>query len=180
MLARRIILGIVLLGVAGLAYVGYKSWMAKRAMMGGDVYSDAVDSPGTTLKQSVASAAASAASQPVPPAAPTSQQTADQPAGAPRSPSVPLTSASLAAKPAESSPGIQTISNPVSANDSISPNPPNGTVFAATGHFQVYRQGNLTWRINTETGRACVLFATQQEWKKPQVYRNGCGSTAAR
>ncbi len=51
-------------------------------------------------------------------------------------------------------------------------------VFAGTGRFQIYRQGNLTWRIDTETGQSCVLFATNAEWRRPQVYRHGCNSGA--
>ncbi len=51
---------------------------------------------------------------------------------------------------------------------------PNGTPFAGTGRYQFYRQGNLTWRLDTDTGAACVIFATNQEWRKPQVYRHGC------
>jgi hypothetical protein len=65
-------------------------------------------------------------------------------------------------------------------SDTISPNPPNGMVFAGSGRFQVYRQGNITWRIDTVSGTNCILFATNEEWQKPQVYGHGCGSAAAR
>jgi hypothetical protein len=58
--------------------------------------------------------------------------------------------------------------------DTIAPNPPNGMVFAGTGKFQVYRQGDLTWRVNTADGSTCILFATEEQWRKPVVYRNGC------
>jgi hypothetical protein len=64
----------------------------------------------------------------------------------------------------------------VPEDDSIAPNPPDGKVFAGSGKYQLYRQGNLTWRMNTETGKSCVLFATDKEWKKPKVYQAGCGS----
>jgi hypothetical protein len=70
--------------------------------------------------------------------------------------------------------GYSTVAAP--ASDSISPNPPNGMAFAGTGKFQVYRQGNLTWRIDTDSGSACVLFATMEEWRKPLVYQHGCPS----
>ena len=60
------------------------------------------------------------------------------------------------------------------ATDTISPNPPNGMVFSGTGHFQLYRQGNLTWRLDTDTGQSCVLFATDEEWRKPKVFHAGC------
>ena len=63
------------------------------------------------------------------------------------------------------------------ATDSIQPNPPNGAAFAGTGKFQVYRQGNLTWRVDTESGATCILFATMDEWKKPVVYNHACGNS---
>ena len=63
----------------------------------------------------------------------------------------------------------------VPASDTISPNPPNGMTFAGSGRYQLYRQGNITWRLDTETGRSCVIFATDEEWKKPRVYKAGCG-----
>jgi hypothetical protein len=60
------------------------------------------------------------------------------------------------------------------ASDTISRNPPNGIVAAGSGKFELYRQGDLTFRLNTETGDACVLFATQAEWRKSLVYEHGC------
>ncbi len=63
------------------------------------------------------------------------------------------------------------------ATDTIAPNPTNGQTFAGTGKFQVYRQGNLTWRVNTETGETCILFATEEEWRKEIVYRHGCNAS---
>jgi len=62
------------------------------------------------------------------------------------------------------------------ASDSIGPNPSNGVAFAGTGKFQVYRQGNLTWRVNTESGESCILFATEEEWRRQIVYSHGCAS----
>ncbi len=60
------------------------------------------------------------------------------------------------------------------ATDSIVPNPPNGMTFGGSGHFQLYRQGDLTWRLNTDTGQTCVIFATDEEWRKPKVFKAGC------
>ena len=60
------------------------------------------------------------------------------------------------------------------ARDSQSPDAPNGMAFSGSGQFQVYRQGNLTWRINTSDGSTCILFATNAEWRKPNVYNHGC------
>jgi hypothetical protein len=59
--------------------------------------------------------------------------------------------------------------------DTIAPNPPNGEVFAGKGKYQLYRQGNITWRLDTDTGKTCIIFATDEEWKKPKVLRAGCG-----
>ena len=47
--------------------------------------------------------------------------------------------------------------------------------FSGSGRYQLYRQGNITWRLDTETGKSCVIFATDEEWRKPRVYRAGCG-----
>jgi hypothetical protein len=69
---------------------------------------------------------------------------------------------------------LSTETSAAPASDTIDRTPPNGMVFAGTGHIQVYRQGNITWRINTDTGDACVLFATDREWRKPRVYSAGC------
>ncbi len=62
------------------------------------------------------------------------------------------------------------------ASDSIAPNPANGMAFAGNGKFQVYRQGNLTWRVDTESGQSCILFATMEEWRKPIVYNHACSN----
>ncbi len=191
MLVRRIILGVILLGVAALAYVGYKSWMARRAMMGGEVYSDSVDPVATTLKQAAATPASSSPA-PVQPTPAVTTPALDHPTEAPglteaMSKKLPATAAASPGQPAPAgtsggaSPAEPShAGNSSSATDTIRPNPPNGTVYAGAGHYQVYRQGNLTWRINTDTGRACVLFATEQEWRKPQVFRSGCGSNVSR
>ena len=60
------------------------------------------------------------------------------------------------------------------ATDTQSPDAPNGAAFTGSGPFQVYRQGNLTWRLNTSDGTTCILFATDEEWRKPIVYSHGC------
>jgi len=55
-------------------------------------------------------------------------------------------------------------------------NGPNGaTVFNGKGRYQLYRQGKITWRLDTDTGHACILLATEEEWRKPRVYQHGCG-----
>jgi hypothetical protein len=109
-----------------------------------------------TVKQVVVPGSApstTAPAAPVPPSPTTTPTKADPPAASP-------------------TPDPQVSKSP--AEDTIAPNPPNGTVFTGTGHFQVYRQGNLTWRLNTDTGQACILFATDAEWRKPRVFEHGC------
>jgi hypothetical protein len=49
--------------------------------------------------------------------------------------------------------------------------------FGGGGVYQWYRQGNLTWRINTQTGASCIVYATMEEWRKPIVMQHGCGNT---
>ena len=95
--------------------------------------------------------------------------------GAERSVPLPEGSAKPVARTPEAAPALEG----APAADSMAPNPPNGVAYAGTGHFQVYRQGNLTYRINTDSGKTCVLYATNEEWKKPQVYSHGCGNSAA-
>ncbi len=62
--------------------------------------------------------------------------------------------------------------------DSVSPNPSNGMKFAGSGSYQWYRQGNLTWRVDTTTGRSCIIYATMEEWRKQIVMSHGCGRNA--
>ena len=59
--------------------------------------------------------------------------------------------------------------------DTILRNPPNGMAFSGSGKYQLYRQGDITWRLNTDTGNACILFATDAQWSRPEVYAHGCG-----
>ncbi len=63
------------------------------------------------------------------------------------------------------------------ASDSIRRSPPSGMVFAGAGKYQLYRQGDITWRLNTDNGDACILFATETQWRRPLVYNHGCGAS---
>jgi hypothetical protein len=65
---------------------------------------------------------------------------------------------------------------PTPSGDTISRSPQNGMVFAGSGKFQLYRQGDITWRLNTDTGWACVLFATDAQWAMPRVFDHGCAT----
>jgi len=73
-------------------------------------------------------------------------------------------------------------SSPKPANlptsDSVPPNPTNGARFSGSGTYQWYRQGNLTWRVDTASGHSCIEYATMEEWRKPIVSSHGCGRGA--
>lgn len=61
------------------------------------------------------------------------------------------------------------------AADSASPNPQNNAHFRGAGSFEWYRQGNITWRVDTTTGHSCIVYATMEEWRKQIVLNHGCG-----
>jgi hypothetical protein len=63
----------------------------------------------------------------------------------------------------------------VPVSDTVAPDAPNGLAFGGTGKYQWYRQGNLTWRVDTADGVSCIAFATMEEWRKPIVSTHGCG-----
>jgi hypothetical protein len=66
----------------------------------------------------------------------------------------------------------------VPPTDSQAANAANGQRFAGSGAYLVYRQGNITYRLDTNTGRSCIIYATMEEWRKPIVMSNGCGRTS--
>ncbi len=161
-MARRILVIAAILIVAGFLYLGYTSYDAGRSGANGDVFS--VDS---TSK----SDAPRSHLTPVAPENPSPKPVSNQPSiVTPQDPAAPIAS-DQTVQPGTSRTGAAA----PPATDTISPDPPNGMVFSGTGHFQLYRQGNLTWRLNTDTGQSCVLFATDEEWKKPRVLNAGCG-----
>lgn len=102
---------------------------------------------------------------------PPSKATVDAPAPAVMKSVAPATAPTVMTSPPAPAPAV------IPASDSIAPNPANGMTFAGTGKFQVYRQGNLTWRVDTESGNTCILFATMEEWRKPIVFQHGCANS---
>jgi hypothetical protein len=168
-MARRVMISLFLIGIFGLSYLGYRRWSQNRAMTTGDVFVDPND------RSAAPRLAAPVPAQPTQPIVyPPAQSSAAAPAGSPQDLSTRPGKTSAAAQS-----GAPTQTAVAAGEDSLSPNPPNGTVFAGSGRFQVYRQGSLTWRIDTNTGQSCVLFATNDEWRKPQVYRHGCNGSGA-
>jgi hypothetical protein len=62
--------------------------------------------------------------------------------------------------------------------DTLPANAPNELHFSGSGTYQWYRQGNLTYRVDTASGRSCIAYATMEEWRKPIVSSHGCGRGA--
>ena len=78
------------------------------------------------------------------------------------------------AQPAAASTTNTPVAAAAPSTDSFPPNAPENIKFTGTGKFQLYRQGNITYRLNTDTGQECVLYATDEEWQKPRVWQHGC------
>lgn len=117
---------------------------------------------------------------PQPTDTPAAAQTAPAPVPAPVQ--APIAAPAPGAQPA-SSPGTYTTSTGstpanLPTRDSIAPNPPNEVRFSGSGNYQWYRQGNLTWRVDTVSGRSCIDYATLEEWRKQIVSSHGCGRGA--
>ena len=159
-MTRRVVVFVVFVLLAVVFYLGYTTYDAKRAGGSGDVYSS--DGP---VKGKTAGSGAMTTDAPATP---------DEKPVDPQAVVYPPAGGQTAQTPAAAAGGDG--ATVPSGSDTISPNPPNGEVFAGKGKYQLYRQGNITWRLDTDTGRACVIFATDEEWRKPKVYRTGCGS----
>jgi len=167
----RRVLGIVvalILVVAFFAYLGYHSYGPSRAGGTGAVFSSA----GTRATNPVADAKKAADDDTVIvyPKQGGSSETASV-----TGETAQTTSSTVTAN--QVTQGSQAAPATAPSEDTISPNPPNGMVFAGSGRYQLYRQGNITWRLDTNTGRSCIIFATDEEWRKPRVYRAGCGKS---
>jgi hypothetical protein len=158
-MGRRILVIVLVLVVGLFAYLGYNSYDVRREGANGDVFSK--DSA-MEIQKTEKAVATPSGERPVVP-----ETATEQPA--------PVTQVASEAAGQTQMNASGNAPTGTSGGDTISPNPPNGMVFSGTGKYQLYRQGNLTWRVNTETGQSCIIFATDEEWKKPKVYRAGCG-----
>jgi hypothetical protein len=181
---------IVVAAVAG-GIFWYVHWSQTRALNSGDVY--VRDQPGDTAKPATPEPATPVPAAPEPTAAqptasapaPTPKTTAAQSvpaphpvAAAPVQPTPPQEIASNSPEPSHIAPSrIAPARRPtaIPASDTIRRNPPNGQIFAGSGRFQLYRQGDITWRLDTQTGYACILFATDTQWSQARVFDHGCG-----
>ena len=107
---------------------------------------------------------AASTTQPAPQAA---QQSTDQP-------KPPANETASNDQPSDSNQPVSPL--PTASGDTINRNPQNGMIFAGAGKYQLYRQGDITWRLDTDTGFACVLFATDAQWSQSRVFDHGCAS----
>lgn len=146
--------GLCILVVVVFAYVGYSSYATRKSAPNGSVYADGMQGGGRAKSDAKA------------------EQTGAG-AGATSFPAMSPTGDSNG-QVAQRGDGAEAGGMPAPATDSIAPNPPNGMTFGGSGHFQLYRQGDLTWRLNTDNGETCVIFATDEEWRKPKVFKAGC------
>lgn len=146
---KRIFGILMIVAVAAFGIAWYIHRAKVRALESGDVYIRDQNG-GKTRLQAPATAAGNQTAQ-------TEDQTGTQPAS------------NQTAATAQSAP----LAPPTS--DSIHRNPPSGMLFVGTGKYQLYRQGDITWRLDTNTGNACILFATETQWSRSLVYSHGCG-----
>lgn len=43
------------------------------------------------------------------------------------------------------------------------------------GRYQIHREGVRTWRLDTATGRSCLLLTTEADWNNPKTQlQNSC------
>jgi hypothetical protein len=42
------------------------------------------------------------------------------------------------------------------------------------GRYQIHKEGLRTWRIDTSTGKVCLLLTSEADWKKPDTVLQGC------
>lgn len=175
---------VLMLSLAIFIYAAYRSY-ALRGRNEGDVVGDSQDpnAPGgpAAARREASPGDHPASNSPVGKGAPVTPgftgapgTVADPSAQIPASQIIPsqITPSQIAAPSAQAGTGA---APPVT--DTIAPDPPNGLAFGGTGHFQVYRQGDITWRLNTQTGATCVLFATDAEWHRPRIRRSACRDT---
>jgi hypothetical protein len=162
-MGRRVLLIVFVVVLVILVYLGYHSYDGKRAGASGNVFPR-----GTAVEKVITDTTRMQNDQPT-----ESEKVVYPPTGQNQeTSSLPHDNGA-----SQTTKSMQPAPPNAPGSDTISPNPPNGMTFTGSGRYQLYRQGNITWRLDTDTGRTCVIFATEEEWKKPQVYRAGCGKS---
>lgn len=172
---KRVLPVLALIVVAGIGILWYSHRTKQRALGNGEVHVRNQGSPAPDTSSDPTTAGVSAASPEE------MASVASEPVHLPTKPSAAtLRGASATVIPATAR--TLPMTQPqgavaVPASDTIPRNPPSGMIFAGSGKYQLYRQGDITWRLNTDTGQACIIFATDTQWSKPRIYSAGCGAS---
>jgi len=161
-MAKQVLWIVVIVIVAGFLYFGYTNYDAGRAATNGTVYSN--DQPSSKHRSDDVSSEDSR-----------DTKSANQPIVYPTPNQAPATVVPGDQRTQPGTPGGGIQASGVPATDTQGPNAPNGMRFSGTGKYLLYRQGDITYRLDTDTGFSCVIFATDEQWKIPRVYRDGCG-----
>ncbi|HWG16248.1 MAG TPA: hypothetical protein VN678_00205 [Acidobacteriaceae bacterium] len=177
--AKRIVVVLAIAAIAAIGVFWYWQHAKQRALGSGNVY---VKNQGADQSQPASNPPSSqnpAASQPATPGAQQSSAATPPPSAA--KPSAAIEKMPSAPQPTAHT-AIPAMTQPrgaiaVPTSDSIPRNPPNGLIFAGVGKYQLYRQGDITWRLDTNTGRSCIIFATDTLWAKVRVWDSGCGAS---
>jgi uncharacterized coiled-coil protein SlyX len=45
---------------------------------------------------------------------------------------------------------------------------------ATPRRYEVVKEGPRTWRLDTATGKTCLLLATEADWNKPEIAAQNC------
>jgi hypothetical protein len=44
----------------------------------------------------------------------------------------------------------------------------------SVGRYQIHNEGFRTWRLDTATGKTCILLTSKEDWKKPETFEQSC------
>lgn len=44
------------------------------------------------------------------------------------------------------------------------------------GRYHIHKDWVRTWRLDTATGQVCLLLASEEDWKKPEVAQQACNN----
>jgi cytoskeletal protein RodZ len=177
--AKRIVLVLAIAAVVAIGVFWYWQHAKQRALGSGNVY---VKNQGADQSQPASNPSPSTTAAPSQPEAHAAQaSSAASPAASSTKPSAAIEKMPSAPQPPAHA-AVPAMTQPrgaveVPASDTIPRNPPNGLIFAGLGKYQLYRQGDITWRLDTNTGRSCIIFATDTLWAKVRVWDSGCGAS---
>ena len=180
--AKRIVVIVAIAAVAILGVFWYWQRAKQRALGSGNVYvkkQTSDQAPASSAPPASDASSDSSATAPAEQAAQPTSSVTDSTLSATK-PSAAIEKTVHAAQAAPATPAPMTQPRgalEVPPADSIPRNPPNGLIFAGAGKYQLYRQGDITWRLDTDNGRACIIFATDGQWSRTRVYDQGCGAS---